>query len=140
MSERLRINGISLGSRRQVCFIWRLSGTIPLLLLFWLISGCGPPKASYPASLLSENPTERASAIKYAAAIQDFSVIDILVDRLEDEDEAVRMFAILALERLTGHRQGYEYHAPASERWRAVQRWRRYLAERNDVSDESSGG
>ena len=90
--------------------------------------------------MLSENSTERASAIKHAAEIQDSSVINILVDRLEDEDEAVRLFAILALEKLTGHRQGYEYHAPESDRWRAVQRWRRYLAERNNVSDESSGG
>ncbi|UCD30025.1 MAG: HEAT repeat domain-containing protein [Planctomycetota bacterium] len=102
--------------------------------------GCRPPKTPYPASLISERPAERVAAIKYAAEIKDQSVINILVDRLEDEDEAVRFFAIIALEKLIGDRQGYDYHASPGERSRAVRRWRRYLAEANTVSQDSNGG
>ena len=89
---------------------------------------------------MSKDPGERAAAIKHAAEIQDGSVIHILIDRLEDQDEAVRLFAILALEKLTGQRHGYNYHASEVERFRAVQRWRRYLAETNNATGESVGG
>lgn len=55
--------------------------------------------------------------------------MEMLVARLEDEDDAVRFFAILALDRMTGTRLGYSYHAPEDQRLRAVQAWRRYLAQ-----------
>ena len=92
-----------------------------------LVVSCGPPRKPYPEALQSERPGERIRAIKQAAELGDQSVIGILVDRLEDEDEAVRFYAILALEKLTGTRLGYDYSASAGERWRAVQRWREHL-------------
>jgi hypothetical protein len=49
------------------------------------------------------------------------------VDRLEDEDAAVRFFAIIALERITGRRFGYEYSQPSRERAAAIVRWRDYV-------------
>lgn len=51
----------------------------------------------------------------------------ILVNRLEDEDEAVRFFAIIALEKITGQRFGYEYSKPLAARTRSVELWREYL-------------
>jgi len=89
---------------------------------------------------MSENPAERAVAIKYAAEIKDRSAIPIIVDRLEDEDEAVRFYAILALEKLTQQRQGYDYHGSELERGRAVQRWRSYLSELNQAPHQADGG
>ena len=88
------------------------------------LSGCGPPRAKYPAALNAERPEQRIWAIRQAAERQDHEAIGILVERLEDDDEAVRFYAILALERLTGTRLGYNYHASETERHRAVERWR----------------
>jgi HEAT repeat protein len=92
-------------------------------------AGCGAPRTPYPASLQSEDPGDRVRALKRAAELNDRDVLGIIVDRLEDEDEAVRLFAILALERMTGTRLGYRYHAPASERTRMAAAWRNYLRE-----------
>lgn len=58
--------------------------------------------------------------------------MELLVARLEDDDDAVRFFAILALDRMTGTRLGYSYHGPLDQRTRAVQAWHRYLAQQTD--------
>jgi hypothetical protein len=97
-------------------------------------SGCRSVEP-FPASLNSSRPEERVRAAKkavdypYASPAERQTALELLVWRLDDEDDCVRFFAILALERMTGTRLGYEYHAPAYERLRAVQSWRRYLAE-----------
>ncbi len=92
-------------------------------------TGCRPPDTPYPASIQSIRPTERIHGVKEAARRNDRDAIPLLVDRLEDDDDAVRMYAILALEKLTGSRMGYEYYAPEPQRWRAVQAWKRHLRE-----------
>lgn len=93
-----------------------------------LLIACGPPRAHYPESLNSQRPDERVCAVCHAGQIKDRAAIGLLIDRLDDEDEAVRFFAIIALERMTGTRLGYFYHDPESQRRQAVQRWREYLA------------
>ena len=114
-------------------------------ILFCLASalcvvGCATPETPYPASLNSERPDERALAARHAADIDDRSVIGILIDRLEDEDDAVRFYAIAALERLTGSRRGYRYYEPESERLRAVQRWRGFLSQTDGATPAPNGG
>jgi hypothetical protein len=94
-----------------------------------LAAGCGPGRTPYPGALVSERPEERTLAVKHAAETRDRSAIPTLVDRLEDEDEAVRFYAILALERLTGTRLGYDYRSPETQRRQAVERWRQYARE-----------
>ncbi len=94
-----------------------------------VLAGCGPPRTPYPKALVSEHPEERIGAVKHAAEVKDRSALPALVDRLDDEDEAVRFYAILALERLTGTRLGYDYRAPESRRALAVERWRRFVRE-----------
>lgn len=106
-----------------------VSGLTFLASLILAVPGCGPPRTPYPASLQSEDPGERIRALKQAAERNDHEVLGIIVDRLEDEDEAVRMFAILALEKMTGTRLGYRYHATPAERHRMAEAWRRYLRE-----------
>jgi len=108
--------------------------------LMLTLTGCGPSRTPYPESLNSQRPEERILAAKHAAEIGDRDVIGILVDRLEDDDEAVRMFAILALEKLTGTRHGYDYSADQVQRGRAIQRWRRYVAQQSASSCPSPGG
>ena len=94
-----------------------------------LVAGCARPHTPYPESFNSFLPEERILAAKHAAEIHDRGVIPLLVDRLEDDDPAVRLFTILALEKLTGTRLGYDYRSDDLQRARAAQRWRRYLAE-----------
>ena len=60
-----------------------------------------------------------------------------LVDRLEDEDEGVRFYAVLGLEKLTGTRLGYGYGDPIRQRRAAVGRWRAFVA---GVADQGASG
>ena len=121
-----------------VCRAGVLAAGVAAVLVLPL-AGCGPTRTPYPESLNSHRPEERILAAKHAAEIGDRDVIGILVDRLEDDDEAVRLFAILALEKLTGTRHGYDYHADQSLRQRAVERWRRYVALQSASSPASPG-
>ena len=115
---------------------WALSG----VAVVFAVAGCGPPRTPYPEALQSKYPQERVQAIKRVAETRDHARIGIVVDLLEDEDEAVRFYAILALEKLTGTRMGYEYHASEALRGRAVQRWRAYLARPGGGGASSPGG
>jgi hypothetical protein len=65
-------------------------------------------------------------------------LIPRLVDRLEDEDEAVRFYAILGLERLTGTRLGYRYSGSVVQRRAAVERWRAFVAGAAEESASAS--
>ncbi len=77
--------------------------------------------------LESRLPAERIEAVVALGNGGDPSSVPALVERLEDEDPAVRFYAILALERLTGERRGYDYRAPIDRRRAAVLRWRAYV-------------
>lgn len=77
--------------------------------------------------LASANPLERARAAAKLARSGDLQAVHQLVDLLEDEDRAVRMYAILALRQLTGTTLGYQYYQSEPERRQAVERWRQAL-------------
>jgi len=97
------------------------------LFLTWAIivgvGGC--LDSSRRNDIQSSEAGQRILAIKAAGDARDRSAVPALVDRLDDEDEAVRFFAILALERITGTRMGYDFGAPADKRVAAIDRWRR---------------
>ncbi len=137
-SDSVSASGCPNGALRRIAtsYLWPI-----LVTAAWLpLGGCAAPTTPYPESLISERPAERIAAIKHAAELGDKSVIAILVQRLEDPDEAVRFFAIIALEKLTGERFGYEYFDSEVERARAVARWRRYLEERDPAASRPEGG
>lgn len=69
-------------------------------------------------------PLERAMGAKAAGESNDRGAVPALVDRLDDEDAAVRMYSILALERITGTRLGYDYAARREQRLAAIRQWR----------------
>lgn len=75
----------------------------------------------------SINPLDRAQAAVRVAEQGDVGAVHRLVDLLEDPSDGVRMYAILALERLTGETYGYQYYANESQRAAAVERWRAAL-------------
>jgi hypothetical protein len=97
-----------------------------LLGLVVLTGGC---IAGYPPAIDSPDPAARIRAIRQVTEKHDRTAVPLLVDRLEDEDEAVRFYAIGALVKLTGTDRGYKYYKPARERLPAVRRWRRYVRE-----------
>ncbi len=92
-----------------------------------LLAGC---VAGYRADLNSPDPAARIRAIRDVVDTGDQGALPLLVDRLEDEDEGVRFYAIAALTRITGTDMGYKYYKPAQERLPAVKRWRDYVHER----------
>lgn len=73
-----------------------------------------------------------------AAEAGNREALPYLVDRLTDSERAVRMYAILALRRLTGQTLGYCYYDPPAERDVAVARWRRWLAKQPGAASRPS--
>jgi hypothetical protein len=112
---------------------------LPCLVAAWLIQcGCTAKDASPVGRLEARDASDRILAIvesteqAQAAPVEPGAehrqpLIPLLVDRLDDEDEGVRFYAILALEKLTGTRLGYDYAATAPERRMAVRRWREHV-------------
>jgi hypothetical protein len=100
---------------------------LPLFIVLALVAGGCAQGGGLRARIQSEDANERILAIREAAERKDKSAVPLLVDRLEDEDEAVRLFAILALDRITGQRFGYDYGQPADRRAEAVEKWRLYV-------------
>lgn len=91
-----------------------------------MLAGCVSTGSSR-ADISSESVDHRIRGIKVAAETRDWGSVPLIVDRLEDEDQAVRFYAILALERITGERFGYDYARPSRERAEAIQEWRLYV-------------
>lgn len=120
-TERGAPDGQRSGSRLHT--VGRLACVLPIVAL----GACGNPMPPYPTGIHNADPGVRIRSIKMAGDRQDRATLPLLVERLEDEDEAVRLFAIIAIEKITGTRLGYEYRKPAVERARAVKRWRQYL-------------
>jgi hypothetical protein len=80
-----------------------------------------------PPNPAAENIEARIPGIKRAGETHDRSALPQLVDSLNDEDPAVRLFAIAALEKFTGDRFGYEYYLDEDQRKPAIARWREWL-------------
>jgi len=97
-------------------------GLITLLLL--LLAGCqlGGPRAT-DGGLHSDHPAAKLYAIRQAGTQRDAAAVPDLVELLGDDDPAVRMMSIEALERITGERYGYSPYADAAEREPALRRW-----------------
>lgn len=89
--------------------------------------GCGNPAPAVPPHPQSLAVEDRIAGIRLATVRSDRSSIPHLVDRLDDEDVAVRWAAILALEELTDHRFGYRSAASVENRASATARWRQFL-------------
>ncbi|MFN0135539.1 MAG: HEAT repeat domain-containing protein [Phycisphaerae bacterium] len=91
-------------------------------------AGCASEQARR-EQLRSASALERARAAAFLAEAGDPKAVHSLVDLLEDSDDVVRMYGILALQRLCGESFGYQYHAAESQRTAAISRWREALRE-----------
>ncbi len=94
-----------------------------LLAILLALPSCGK---ALPVGFDQEAPDGRIHAIIEAARRRDTSRIPDLVEQLDSDDPAVRLFAIRALEYLTGTTLGYDYAAPLTRREEAIARWEQY--------------
>ncbi|MEX2672069.1 MAG: hypothetical protein WD294_08175 [Phycisphaeraceae bacterium] len=85
------------------------------------LSGCTP--AISEGGFHAPDPGSKLYAITRAGQNRDRTAIPHLIEQLESDDQAVRMYSILALDRITGTRLGYIHHAPSHHRQAAVARW-----------------
>jgi hypothetical protein len=106
---------------------WTLS-----LLLAAAVAGCVHPQG--PKVVSDPDPSVKIPAAAVAVQNRDLSVIPQLIADLQSDDSAVRLYAIEALHRLTGHNLGYRYYDSDEERAAAVQRWRDWQKHRSDNS------
>ncbi len=105
---------------------------VTLLFLICFSTGCAGNRVGMPTfakDIQSPDPSVRIKAVIYAGNSGDRRVVPLLVDRLEDEDEVVRLAAIESLKQLTGNDFGYRSFDPPYKRLVAVEQWRRWLKE-----------
>lgn len=115
-----------------------LTGLVIVGVLCGLLVGCSSTSGER-GRLNSRYPLDRARAIVRLAEAGDTNAVHKLVDLLEDSDRAVRLYAILALERLCQTNYGYNYYDPEPERERAVRRWRDALRNGDVVARAGTG-
>jgi hypothetical protein len=87
--------------------------------------------------LQSTNPSLRTRAAVKAGNEQDTRAIPLLIDHLEDSDLGVRMFAGMALRKITGKDMKWRFYESVQKRQDAVKRWRQWqekqVAERRSL-------
>lgn len=94
------------------------------LAILGLAFSTGCDSAARREQLVSPYPLDRARATVHLAENGDAEAVDLLIELLNDQDRGVRMYTILALERLCGETYGYVYYDPEPQRAAAVARWR----------------
>jgi hypothetical protein len=98
------------------------------LLIAVALTGCSRPTGR---GILDEDASYKIPAIKSAVAHKDKSAVKQLVTDLNNEDAAIRFYAIEGLRRLTGQTFDYRYYDDERDRQPAVQRWKAWLSEQN---------
>ena len=92
------------------------------------------------ADLEGPDVAQRIRAIKWAGDNKVTQAVPLLVDRLCEQDESVRFFAIEALRRITGTDRGYDYRADARRRAESVAEWRSWIAQHADSTKAKEQG
>ena len=103
-----------------------------IVICLWVmvsLSGCSDRLRQVGVADLDDPDTMvRVRAICWAGNNTEAAAVPELVERLAEEDESVRFFAITSLRRITGDDYGYDYKADAQCRAEALKRWREALA------------
>ena len=94
---------------------------LSLLLVLGSVVSCGQPATS--GGFDSPIPAARLHALRQAARSGDRSSLKRIVELLDSDDAAVRLLAILTLERLTGETYGYHHYAPRWDREASIRLW-----------------
>lgn len=88
-------------------------------------AGCGPPMDR---SVSNPDPSGKIPAIEIAADSHDWRAVPQMVKDLDNDDPAIRFYAIEGLRRITGQTFGYHFYEEGSQRGPAVDRWKQWLA------------
>ena len=96
-------------------------------LVLLLFAGCRPRAPRQP--LQDQDPIFVIPAIQETAETERLRDVPRLIELLESEDSAIRLYSIQALRRLTGETFGYRSWDDAQQREEAVNRWKRFAAE-----------
>ncbi|MEM9415151.1 MAG: HEAT repeat domain-containing protein [Planctomycetota bacterium] len=95
---------------------------IALLLGVGLVPGCAQSKIAGDGR--SVDAPDRIPALVRQADRPGDEGLSVLIHALDDDDPAVRMFAVQALRERTGESFGYRYYDSAERRRPAIRRWR----------------
>src|SRR5439155_5560095 len=95
-----------------------------------LLAGCSEPTG--PRTVHSRELSTKIPAFKRAVAQKDTSAEAEMVRELDDDDPAVRLYAIQGLQRLTGQDMGYRYYDDKEARQPAVAKWKKWLSEQKN--------
>lgn len=95
--------------------------------------GCRPRAPRQP--LEDRDPIFLIPAIKQAAREERATEVPRLIQLLESEDAAIRLYAIGALRDLTDRKLGYEFYEPREKRREAVERWRQWAIAEGFIDD-----
>ena len=87
-------------------------------------------------NVAAPEPESRIPGIKRAGDSHDRSALPQLVESLNDDDPAVRLFAIAALEKFSKDRFGYEYYLDEDGRKPALDRWRDWLKQQQQQQQQ----
>jgi len=89
------------------------------------LTGCSAPRPA--PNIADADPTVKIAGIRQAVERKDRAALPALVEQLDSDDPAVRLFALGALERFAGQRFGYEYYFDEEQRKPSLARWREWL-------------
>jgi hypothetical protein len=102
------------------------------ITLTFAVAGCSAPRPVI--SVANPDPSGKIPAMKKAVREHDMKVVRQLVKDLDSDDPAVRLFAIQALEKLTGQRYGYDYYSDEVQRKPALGAWQQWLAQQEGTA------
>lgn len=89
--------------------------------------GCIPRESQ---SIAAVDPLNSIPAIQKAADTKDQNAVPALVAQLNNDDPAIRFYAIQALQRITGTTLDYHFYEGVDERRPAIARWQAWLKQR----------
>jgi hypothetical protein len=108
---------------------------MPVILIALAAAGCFSSKPlTEEQKMNSSAGVEREQAVVDAGLRQDRSKIPTLINRLEDDDVAVRLAAINSLRSMTGKDFGYVAYDDEVKRRAAVTQWRAWLRKEGGAS------
>ena len=97
-----------------------------LVLACLLACGCFPREQQFIGAV---DPLNNIPAIQKAAETKDGKAVPALVGQLNNDDPAVRFYAIQALGRITGQTFDYHFYDDVDQRRPAIARWKAYVKE-----------
>ena len=110
-----------------------LSVRVGLTIVVLVVGGCTkPPRGSKYVS--DPDPTVKIPAIHRSVEERNAKALPTLVKDLASDDPAVRFYVIGALMKFTGgDAMGYVYYASPEDRAPAIERWKAWLAQREET-------